>query len=73
MNEVEKGNFNVNLESDGFDEIYILNESFNKMIKEIDNLTKEKVKAEIEALQYQINPHYDVKKAKYSKHDRSIN
>jgi two-component system sensor histidine kinase YesM len=58
MNEVEKGNFNVNLESDGFDEIYILNESFNKMIKEIDNLTKEKVKAEIEALQYQINPHF---------------
>ena len=58
MNEVEKGNFNVNIESAGFDEIFILNESFNSMIKEIDNLTKEKVKAEIEALQYQINPHF---------------
>ena len=58
MNEVEKGNFNVNIESAGFDEIFILNESFNSMIKKIDNLTKEKVKAEIEALQYQINPHF---------------
>jgi two-component system sensor histidine kinase YesM len=65
MKQVEKGNFDLEFETVGFDEVYNLNEAFNKMVKEIDNLTtaiklkeKERLDAEIESLQYQINPHF---------------
>jgi two-component system, sensor histidine kinase YesM len=65
MKQVEKGNFDLEYETAGFDEVYNLNEAFNKMVKEIDNLTtaiklkeKERLDAEIESLQYQINPHF---------------
>jgi two-component system, sensor histidine kinase YesM len=65
MKQVETGNFNIDFSAEGTNEVYKLAEAFNNMVKEIDKLTsqikikeKEKLEAEIEALQFQINPHF---------------
>ncbi|MCG8500547.1 MAG: sensor histidine kinase [Firmicutes bacterium] len=65
MKVVEKGNFDTYVEMKSHDEIYELGNSFNNMVRKIKNLIKEKnlkererSKAEIEALQFQINPHF---------------
>ena len=65
MNEVENGNFDVEIKTIKQDEIGKLSSSFNKMIKQIDalmeqtNLNAHKLrKAELKALQAQINPHF---------------
>ncbi len=65
MKIVEKGYFDTAIEIKGNDEINNLGKSFNKMVSEIRKLInerdikeKEKEKAEIEALQSQINPHF---------------
>jgi two-component system sensor histidine kinase YesM len=65
MKMVEKGYLDAAIEIKGNDEINNLGKSFNRMISEIKKLInerdikeKEKEKAEIEALQSQINPHF---------------
>lgn len=65
MESVEKGNFKVSVEKKNEDEVGKLTDTFNAMIKKIDNLiTKEyrmelqEKETEIKALQNQINPHF---------------
>lgn len=61
----EKGDLSVSVTSAKYSEIGALNDSFNRMIGRIDNLMtkvvdeeREKRKAELKALQAQINPHF---------------
>lgn len=65
MKHVEKGDFNVNMDIKTKDEIGKLGESFNKMVKKLDELVrllfenqKKLRKAELKALEAQINPHF---------------
>jgi two-component system sensor histidine kinase YesM len=65
MKIVEKGYLDTSIEIRGNDEINNLGKSFNNMVSEIrklinerDTKEKEREKAEIEALQSQINPHF---------------
>ncbi|WP_026674497.1 cache domain-containing sensor histidine kinase [Alkalihalobacterium bogoriense] len=65
MKLVEKGNFNVDLSVERQDEVGMIANSTNKMIKEIRELIREKYHiqlkqkdAELYALQSQINPHF---------------
>ncbi|MCX7711884.1 MAG: sensor histidine kinase [Clostridia bacterium] len=65
MKRVEKGDLNASADIGGDGEIQALGRAFNKMVLEIRNLIKERdlkerqrSKAEIEALQSQINPHF---------------
>ncbi|WP_046174284.1 cache domain-containing sensor histidine kinase [Domibacillus indicus] len=65
MKRVEKGDFNVELNRRSKDEVGMLSESFQTMIKEIQGLIREKYEielkqkeAEMYALQSQINPHF---------------
>lgn len=64
--ELSKGNFDTeNLPTDGNDEISLLSDSFNMMVKKIRTLMKEvttrtilEKEAQFKALQSQINPHF---------------
>lgn len=65
MSKVKNGNFNEYIEVRGPEEIKELSSTYNYMIKdtnkyvnELMKVQKEKRKAEINALQMQINPHY---------------
>lgn len=65
MGNLEKENFNVNMNVQGNDEIALLAGSFNKMSRRLNELINEvhvvKIKqkeAEIKALEEQINPHF---------------
>jgi two-component system sensor histidine kinase YesM len=65
MKKVEKGDFETIIDIKGDGEIQRLGRSFNRMVNEIKNLIRERdikererSKAEIEALQSQINPHF---------------
>ena len=65
METVAKGNFSARVERCEFLELDKLGDAFNLMVAEIDLLTseikaeqKERIKAEIEALRYQLNPHF---------------
>lgn len=62
---VEKGDFSVRLNPSEIMELDKMSKSFNQMVSEIGNLTeeikiqeREKRISEIEALQFQINPHF---------------
>ena len=65
MANVKSGNFNEYIEVKGPEEVKELSSTFNYMIKDLNkyinelvNIQREKRKAEINALQMQINPHY---------------
>jgi two-component system sensor histidine kinase YesM len=65
MKQVEKGDFNVTVDSEREDEIGQLSRSFNQMVNRIKELIEEvyltkikKKEAELDALQSQINPHF---------------
>ncbi len=65
MKQVETGDFNVNMEIASKDEVGKLSESFNVMVKKLDNSMKmlfenqrKLRKAELRALEAQINPHF---------------
>lgn len=65
MQIVQNGDFSTRIEIGGYEEIERLGESFNMMVSKIDDLirqveeaTRKKQKANIEALQAQINPHF---------------
>jgi len=65
MKEVEKGNFDTQIQSLADDEIGVLSVSFNKMVRQISDLIREVYQAristqeaELHALQLQINPHF---------------
>lgn len=65
MKKVEKGDLDTNADIRGDGEIQSLGRAFDKMVLEIKNLMRERdfkererSKAEIEALQSQINPHF---------------
>ncbi|MBF9014040.1 MULTISPECIES: sensor histidine kinase [unclassified Oceanispirochaeta] len=65
MSFVEKGDFSVRLAESKIPELDRMSHSFNRMVGEIDKLTHEirkteqgKKEAEIQALQFQINPHF---------------
>lgn len=65
MRNVEKGNFQVDLNIDSTDEIGILSRSFNSMVSKIRELVQlnyhielRQKQAELYALQSQINPHF---------------
>jgi len=65
MSKVKNGNFDEYIEVSGLEEIKELSSTYNYMIKDINKyvdelvvVQKEKRKAEIHALQMQINPHY---------------
>lgn len=65
MDTVAKGNFSARVEPCDFPELNKLGDAFNLMVSEIDALTSEikseqneRLKAEIEALRYQLNPHF---------------
>lgn len=65
MQEVEAGNLNVRVESNVFNELDDLSESFNHMVNQIKNLMEDIVKVEqnkneleLEVLHAQINPHF---------------
>jgi two-component system sensor histidine kinase YesM len=65
METVARGNFTARVEPCEFQELNKLGNAFNLMVAEIDLLTteikaeqKERIKAEIEALRYQLNPHF---------------
>ncbi|MBN2655996.1 MAG: sensor histidine kinase [Spirochaetales bacterium] len=65
MRKVQKGDFSVELENFGRDEIGEIAEDFNFMINRVSDLMKEKYQsgldlkgAELKALQAQINPHF---------------
>lgn len=65
MDAVATGNFTVRVEPCDIPELDKLGDSFNLMVAEIDALTseikneqKERIKTEIEALRYQLNPHF---------------
>lgn len=65
MKQVEAGNLDVKIEIAGKDEIGHLSMAFNKMVKEVKRLMEKTIIdgekkriAELNALQYQINPHF---------------
>jgi two-component system, sensor histidine kinase YesM len=65
MEQVGQGDMYVQVETTGIAELNSLCESFNRMVEKIRQLTKQievkerqRAQAEIEALQYQINPHF---------------
>lgn len=65
MAEVEQGNFEIVVANGGSDEIGLLTNAFNHMVKQINDLIISKYqqelltqKAEFEVLQAQINPHF---------------
>jgi len=65
MRDVQKGNFDVDLQIRSRDEVGMLALRFNGMVKEIRDLIKENYhielkqkEAELYALQFQINPHF---------------
>lgn len=65
MKEVEKGHFDTQIKSLAEDEIGVLSVSFNKMVRQINDLIREVYQAristqqaELHALQLQINPHF---------------
>ncbi len=65
MQEVEAGNLNVQVESNVFNELDDLSESFNHMVNQIKKLMEDIVKVEqnkneleLEVLHAQINPHF---------------
>lgn len=65
MSNVRNGNFDEYIEVSGAEEVKELSSTYNYMIKDINSyvdelvkVQKEKRKAEIHALQMQINPHY---------------
>lgn len=65
IRQVEKGNLDVQLVVDRRDEFGRIGENFNHMtgtvkelIQEVQEISQKKTKAEIKALEYQINPHF---------------
>ncbi|MEJ5188140.1 MAG: histidine kinase [Breznakiellaceae bacterium] len=65
MEEFAGGNFSVRVQETGPEEFRELGSSFNSMVNRIDELTKrimqeqkEKARLEIEALRFQLNPHF---------------
>ena len=65
MEAVGDGDFSVRAEKNDFIELNKISESFNYMVEKISMLTEsikkehdERVRAEIEALRYQLNPHF---------------
>lgn len=65
MRNVVADDFNVSLDIHTNDEFETIGEGFNKMVAEIDNLlidikksNEDRMRLEIEALQYQIDPHF---------------
>ena len=65
MEAVGNGDFSVRAESGSFIELNKISESFNYMVEKISMLTEdiktehtERVRTEIEALRYQLNPHF---------------
>lgn len=65
MEDVGKGNFDVEIEDEGEDEIGILSRTFNQMVTDmgrlIDNVYEQqhmRQEAEMKSLQMQINPHF---------------
>lgn len=65
MKVVEDGNFDISVHVKGEDELHELGNAFNKMIAKVNELIRdrnrkehERSRAEMEALQAQINPHF---------------
>jgi two-component system sensor histidine kinase YesM len=65
MGKAGRGDYAVRVPATGIEEIAVLTESFNRMMEEIRTLTlekevrdRERMKAELEALRFQINPHF---------------
>jgi len=65
MEEVGSGNFSVKAENSSYIELNKISESFNYMVEKISLLTEaikeeqtERRRSEIEALRYQLNPHF---------------
>jgi len=65
MGEVEQGRFDVSVGTDGPRELAVLSHAFNTMVRRLAELTAEiaqteraRAEIEVEALQYQINPHF---------------
>jgi two-component system sensor histidine kinase YesM len=65
METVGNGDFSVRAESGSFIELNKISESFNYMVEKISQLTEaikkeqaERIRMEIEALRYQLNPHF---------------
>ena len=65
MKDVERGNFDVDLQIRSRDEVGMLARRFNQMVREIRDLIRENYQIEIKqkeaelyALQFQINPHF---------------
>ena len=65
MEQMGKGNMTVQVETKGFAELKSLSESFNQMVGKVRALTqqieqkeRQRAQAEIDALQFQINPHF---------------
>ena len=54
----EEGNFQVTLHPSGPPEVIRFYDTFRNMVSRIDELTDEKIRAELQALQFQINPHF---------------
>jgi len=65
MDHVEQGDYSVRVQASGPEEMQHLQLAFNSMIQQVNHLTrekeeneKEKNRLELQALQYQINPHF---------------